>query len=276
LERRALEGFEQAKAQHMSVQLAAQAFEHDRSKAGGLLAGGLAYRIFLWEIPLSLFLVSLFGLVSELSDADPADLARQSGMTAALSGAIAQAVEASNKGRVGLLILGAVLTIWAGRGVVRGLQLVCALAWGERGPRRSSLIGSLLVTALGLGALAYQAFLPKIGSILGIPGPVMFAIGLAGSIALMTWVLVLLPHGDATWQALLPGAVLLGVGFRLLGLAVSTYFAYRLDRSDDLYGSLAIAVVMMLYLFVIARLFVAAQFLNASLHRRRAEPAPAA
>jgi uncharacterized BrkB/YihY/UPF0761 family membrane protein len=66
------------------------------------------------------------------------------------------------------------------------------------------------------------------------------------------------------------------VGFRLLGLAVSTYFAYRLDRSDDLYGSLAIAVVMMLYLFVIARLFVAAQFLNASLHRRRAEPAPAA
>ena len=58
-----------------------------------------------------------------------------------------------------------------------------------------------------------------------------------------------------------------GVGIRLLGLAASTYFARRLDRTSDLYGALGIAIVMMLYLFLLARLFVAAQFLNATLHR---------
>jgi uncharacterized BrkB/YihY/UPF0761 family membrane protein len=83
----------------------------------------------------------------------------------------------------------------------------------------------------------------------------------------------LLPSADVTWTSILPGALPVGVGVRLLGLAVSTYFAYRLDHSNDLYGALGLAVVMMLFLFLIARLFVAA--LNSTLHRRR-EPLPSA
>ena len=91
----------------------------------------------------------------------------------------------------------------------------------------------------------------------------------------MLW---LLPKDGAPWTALLPGAVLFGVGMRALGLGAATYFAYRLDHSGDLYGAIGIAIVMMLYLFVVARLFVAAQFLNATLYRRshrsaEAEPA---
>lgn len=77
------------------------------------------------------------------------------------------------------------------------------------------------------------------------------------------------PPGDAPWEAVLPGAILFGVGIRALGLAASTYFAVRLDRTSDLYGALGIAIVMMLYLFVLARLFVAAQFLNSTQYRRR-------
>jgi uncharacterized BrkB/YihY/UPF0761 family membrane protein len=82
----------------------------------------------------------------------------------------------------------------------------------------------------------------------------------------MLW---LLPKADAPWTALLPGAVLFGVAMRVLGLAAATYFAYRLDHSGDLYGALGIAIVMMLYLFLVARVFVAAQFLNATLYRGR-------
>ena len=40
------------------MRLVVQAFESDRRRAGGLLAGGLAYKVFLWLIPLVLFLVS--------------------------------------------------------------------------------------------------------------------------------------------------------------------------------------------------------------------------
>jgi uncharacterized BrkB/YihY/UPF0761 family membrane protein len=79
-----------ARERHASVRLVVQAFESDRRRAGGLLAGGLAYKVFLWLIPLVLFLVSAFGLVVDLAGDDPADLARQTGMTAALASAISQ------------------------------------------------------------------------------------------------------------------------------------------------------------------------------------------
>jgi uncharacterized BrkB/YihY/UPF0761 family membrane protein len=272
LEGRARREFDRAREQHASVRIAVQAFESDRKRAGGLLAGGLAYRIFLWQIPLALFLVSALGLATELSGEDPADLARETGMTAALAGAISQAVAASQSARWWLLVLGAFLTIWAGRGVYRGARLVSELAWEARAPRGSSLKGSLAVTGFGLLALALQAFLPKLSDVLDAPAVLRFIMGLVLASALAFFVLWLLPRAGAPWTSFVPGAALVGVGMRLLGLAAATYFAYRLDHSDDLYGALGLAVVMMLFLFLVARVFVAAQFLNATLHRRRHLP----
>jgi uncharacterized BrkB/YihY/UPF0761 family membrane protein len=270
-ERRARETYEQARARYTAVQLAAEAFDRDRARAGGLLAGGLAYRIFIWEIPLALFLVSALGLTAEFAGADPADLAREAGLSAAMVATVAQGVAASEQGRWWLLFLGAFLTVWAGRGVFRGLRLVSQLAWGERAPPQSTLKGSLAVTGLGLGLIAIQAFLPTLSDALGLPGVAQLLLGLVVATVVLTWALSLLPRADARWTAVIPGAVVLGVGFRLLGLAASTYFAYRLESSSDLYGALGIAIVFMLYLFLVARLFVAAQFLNATLYRRHAE-----
>ena len=196
-------------------------------------------------------------------------------MTAAMAVTVAQGVAASEQGRVWFLLLGAGLTLWAGRGVVRGFRLVGQLAWGARAPQQSSLKGSLVVTGFGLGIIAIQALLPKLSAVLGLPGFVHLILGLILATAALTWALSLLPRADAPWSAVVPGAVLLGVGLRMLGLAASTYFAYRLDHSNDLYGALGLAVVMMLYLFVVARIFVAAQFLNATLHRRREPSADA-
>jgi uncharacterized BrkB/YihY/UPF0761 family membrane protein len=269
LEERAREEFERAREQHASVRIAVETFENDRARAGGLLAGGLAYRIFLWLIPLALFLVSAFGFVSDLADEEPSDLARRSGMTAALAGAIAKAVSSSDSARWWLLILGAFLTVWAGRGVYRGVRLVSELAWDARAPRVGSLKASLLVTGFGLLTVALQAFLPKVSETLNVPAVLQFVLGVALASAASLLILWLLPKGDAPWTALLPGAVLFGVAMRVLGLAAATYFAYRLDHSGDLYGALGIAIVMMLYLFIVARVFVAAQFLNATLFRRR-------
>jgi uncharacterized BrkB/YihY/UPF0761 family membrane protein len=269
-EQRARETYEQARARHLSVQMVAEAYERDRARAGGLLAGGLAYRIFLWELPFALFLVSALGLTAELAGADPADLARESGLTAATASTVARAVSASEQGRLWFLLLGAFLTVWAGRGVFRGFRLVSQLAWGERAPAQSSLKGSLAVTGIGVGLIAIQALLPALSDALALPGFVHLLLGLALATTALIWALSLLPRADARWTAVVPGALVLGVGLRLLSLAASTYFAYRLEHSSDLYGSMGIAIVLMLYLFLIARLFVAAQFLNATLYKRQA------
>ena len=103
------------------------------------------------------------------------------------------------------------------------------------------------------------------------PWFVHFILGLLLAVAAFSWGLSLLPRADAPWTAVIPGAIVLGVGLRLLGLAGSTYFASRLEHASDLYGSLSMAIVMMPYLFLIARLFVAAQFMNATLQRRGAK-----
>jgi uncharacterized BrkB/YihY/UPF0761 family membrane protein len=269
LGQRARQEFEMARDRHVSVRLAVDAFEKDRARAGGLLAGGLAYRVFLWQIPLALFLVSAFGLVTQLADERPSDLAREVGMTAALAGAIARAVSASDAARWWLLILGAFLTLWAGRGVYRGARLVSELAWDARSRPVSSLKASLLVTWFGLLLVALQLLLPKVTEGLGVPWILRFVFGVVLASALSLWILWLLPKDGAPWTALVPGALLFGVGMRALGLAAATYFAYRLDHSGDLYGAIGIAIVVMLYLFVVARVFVAAQFLNATLYRRR-------
>jgi uncharacterized BrkB/YihY/UPF0761 family membrane protein len=270
-ERRARESFEHARTRYMAVQLVTEAFEHDRMRAGGLLAGGLAYRIFLWEIPFALFMVSLFGVATDLAGADPADVAHEAGLTASLAATISQGVAASERGRLWFLLLGAVLTIWAGRGVFRGTRLVSQLAWGARAAPQSSLKGSLVIAGFGLAITTLQTLLPWLFGALDLPGILNFVLAVTAATALFAFGLSLLPRADAPWRAVLPGAILLGVALRLLGLAAATYFAYRLDRKEDLYGALAIAIVLMLYLYLVARLFVAAQFLNATLHRRGAE-----
>jgi uncharacterized BrkB/YihY/UPF0761 family membrane protein len=71
------------------------------------------------------------------------------------------------------------------------------------------------------------------------------------------------------WTALVPGAGLFAVGFLAFTLAVSLYFAPRAARASTVYGSLGLALVLLVSLFLFARLAVAAAELNATLWERR-------
>ena len=73
-----------------------------------------------------------------------------------------------------------------------------------------------------------------------------------------------LPHRATTWQRLLPGAALVAVGAEVLHFAVILYIAPKLGRSSELYGTLGSATVVLLWLYLVARLIVAGAFLNAA------------
>jgi uncharacterized BrkB/YihY/UPF0761 family membrane protein len=100
-----------------------------------------------------------------------------------------------------------------------------------------------------------------------------------GSMAIVTAIvlggLLLLPHGERRWLALVPGALVFALALRLLSLATSFYFAPKLGRVHDLYGSHGIAIVILLSLFLIARAWVVCQFLNATIAGVRVSPASA-
>ena len=93
------------------------------------------------------------------------------------------------------------------------------------------------------------------------------------------WVVVSLrlPHRDADWKALLPGALLMAVGLQVLHAATLWFVVPKLDKSSSLYGPLGGVATLLFWMYMAGRLVVTAPILNASLHeerrRKRGEPA---
>ena len=78
-----------------------------------------------------------------------------------------------------------------------------------------------------------------------------------------------LPHRDADWTALVPGALLFGIGAEALH-AVAVFFIgpYSLEKQGT-YGALGLAAVLLLGLYFLGRLIVFCAVVNATLWERR-------
>ena len=175
------------------------------------------------------------------------------------------------------LILGGVATLVAAAAVLEVLRWVHLLAW-RMAPSRSrtsawlvlGLIAGVAVVS-GTSTLAEQAradakgLATELTVVLlsaGVQVVVLAALWLALSLAMPR------PSG-VPWTALVPGALLFGAGFQGFSVAVSLWFAPRAARASTLYGSLGVALVLLVSLFLFARLAVAAAELNATLVERR-------
>jgi uncharacterized BrkB/YihY/UPF0761 family membrane protein len=77
--------------------------------------------------------------------------------------------------------------------------------------------------------------------------------------------MAMLPHAGRPWPVVIPGALFFGIVVRGMVLATGIYFADKIGRANDLYGSLGVAIVMLLWLYLLAWGWVAAQFLNAGI-----------
>jgi membrane protein len=154
--------------------------------------------------------------------------------------------------------------------LIRALRVAFVLAWEEPFGRRPHLLrdGAVLSLAL-ITALAGQAGIEYLRHKTGVGVSLLLAlvpVALGG--CLWVGISLLLPHAQAHWRALVPGAALFAVGVAALHLATVFYFAPRLARAPALYGSLGTAATLLVWLFVIARIAVASAFLNATSWRR--------
>ncbi len=66
--------------QHDLVDAALEAADLDRRRAGGLLAGGIAFRAFIWLLPATLLATGILGIVHRASPESPQELATDSGL----------------------------------------------------------------------------------------------------------------------------------------------------------------------------------------------------
>jgi uncharacterized BrkB/YihY/UPF0761 family membrane protein len=245
--------------------------DRDRRVVGNVLAGAVAFRLFVYLLPLMLAVVTVLGIAFGLDPDSPDDLGDSLGLSRYVVESVTTASQESHRS---LWVL-VPLTLWAiytgGVGAAKVLHATHALAWDQpverlRHPALAALVafGSATAVVASIGTL--QA-LREESEGLGLGFVVLEVAALVG-VALV--VDLLLPrHPAARPRDLLPGAVLLGGGLWLLHVVSAYFLAYRIASSSELYGSLGVAAALLAWLFVLGRLLVGSAVLNATLWQRR-------
>jgi uncharacterized BrkB/YihY/UPF0761 family membrane protein len=269
-------GIERARSRSHLVDTVVGVVRRERPVAVGILAASLAFRLFALAIPLVYVVVAGLGFVGAASG-EPTRPERGDRLGELIAGSIAVAARSSDRGRWLALTFGGLATLVAGAGVLEVLRWIHVLAWrvapsrGRPSPRLLlGLVGSIMVLAATsavaerarAGARGLASELTVILVTAGVQVVVLALLWLALSLAL--------PRPAAVpWTALVPGALLFAGGFQGFNLAVTLYFAPRAARASTVYGSLGMALTLLVSLFLFARLAVAAAELNAALWERR-------
>jgi membrane protein len=180
------------------------------------------------------------------------------------------------------LLVGLWLVLWTSRSAVSALRLIHRIAWDqEELPKMRQFTAPIVFSGIMLAAF-FGSFL---NGRLATRGVVLTVIEWVAVIAInfaaVVFAMSLLPRAGRPWPVVLPGALLFTVVVRGMLIASSVYFAGKLDRVDDLYGSLGIAIVVLLWLYILAWGWIAATFINAGIAgvtggRPLAEPHPSA
>jgi uncharacterized BrkB/YihY/UPF0761 family membrane protein len=252
------------------------AFEREQVSGAGLLAGGLAYRLFFWLVPFGLLIAAIASFWITEDRSSLTTTAKSFGLSGVATHSALSAVQSGAHARWYLLLAGLTFMGYFGLGAVRALRVAAFVAWRikptrlRRPFRASATFSGLLI--LGLAATLLTSWLREHHPAIGVPAT-------AGTIfvylAIALYAFDLLPHDEGvTWRSQFPGAALAACGVTAVHVFTVYYLAIKLERSPKLYGALGAATVVLLGLFLIARVVISGMFLNATLARRATGPAP--
>ena len=265
---RAMRGrLEAARSHSRALDVSFDVIERDSDIGGGILGGALAYRLFVFFLPLAFLLVASLGLLSNWFDVSPEQIGKDVGVVSLVTKEIAASSQTASSWWVALVSAG--VLVYVTTVLHRAVAIVHALAW-QRSAAAAKTERSLGVFVLGLAA---QLVLSA-GT-----GPLRPPTGLENILVLIAYPLAIgaiwlgmslrLPHGAAGWRDLVPGAALYGVGL----LVIHIFNVYLLDRLHEsrtsTYGTLGAAAAVLLGFYFIGRLIVGTAVLNATLHERR-------
>ncbi len=229
-----------------------------------VLAGHLAFRVFIFIIPLLLVIVSALGLASS-SGVDVAAEGERLRMGQALAQSIGDASQDAEGDTVQFAVIGSIALLSATSGLVAALRLVVAAAWEipvKAAPKNKIktmgwVVPGVVVILLGIGIRQWLSskglLLEGFGALIGISFNTLTILGLF-------WIL---PRRCKHLTDLVPGAIAAAAGFTALNLAGAVYFTGRLQKSSEVYGALGVAVTVLLYLFFLGQVVVLASLVNA-------------
>jgi uncharacterized BrkB/YihY/UPF0761 family membrane protein len=264
---------EAVRQNHRSVDAVVHMADRDIEIGGAIMAGALAYRIFVWLLPFGLVLVGGIGVAADAADESSASAANSLGLQGIVSHSVSQASGGSSRWYA--ILIGIPILVWASRGLLKALIVVHRLVWGDvrrevAKPTVGATVRILLLFAtyfaIREGVRAFESWSGSfvLGTVIGL------------LLVFLWWMLVSirLPHRGAPWHALLPGAVIIALGFELVADVGTHLIAPRISSSESAYGALGVAATLLLGLFIISRLVVASAVVNATAWERRSEGAP--
>jgi uncharacterized BrkB/YihY/UPF0761 family membrane protein len=264
----ALKGWvEEARGRSAALDATFETIERDSHIGGGMLAGALSYRLFVFALPLAFFLVSGLGLLANALGVHPNVIVDSVGMAGVVTKQVAGATGPSNWW---VALTSFLALVYVTRVLLRALAIVHSLAWKgsaasvKVSPRSLGIFGAAIVGQIalvaGVGAVNHQS------AIGGIVTFIAFVIALAG-----IWLMVSLelPHSSAGWTDLNPGSLFYAVGIVGVQIFNVLILGKLLQEKSTTYGALGIAAALLLGLFFMGRVMVGAAVLNVTLYERR-------
>ncbi len=249
------------------VDVAVRTYRRDREIAGTVVGSALAFRLFLFFVPLLLFIVGLAGFLASWVDAD--DVANDAGVSGGLAKQIRTAFDQPGSTRWAAVLLGLFGIVSTGRTLSKVMVASSSLAWRLPATTKASLkvVGGLvgLIAAIGLVAALMNRMRAEFG--LGVTGVTFLAV-LAAYVLGWLAVSLLLPRATSDPGVLLPGAVLVGATLTAMQVVSQLYLPGRIGRASELYGAVGTTIVTLGWFFIAGRAMVLSMCLDAVIHER--------
>jgi uncharacterized BrkB/YihY/UPF0761 family membrane protein len=257
------------RSRHGWIDATFELVDRDGEVAGGIIAGALAYRLFIWLLPLGLVFVGGLGVIADAVSKTPKAVGSNLGLGGIVSSSLQSASNSHSPWYA--LIVGVPILLYATRSVLRVLIGTHRLAWGDVQDARpkptyvdaAKLLG-VMIALFVLAGFASWARARSHGA--GLVATIGVIVGFAG---IWLWTSAKLPHRDAGWVDLVPGAIAVGIGLGILQL-VSAYLLgpYALQKQGT-YGALGLAAALLLGLWALGRLVIGGAEINATLWERK-------
>ncbi len=230
----------------------------------GYLAALISYYAFFSLFPLLLVMVTILGFVLR---GHPALLGQVEQTVRTRVPVIDPNQIHSLHGSAIAFAIGLVLTLVAGIGVIQALQHAMDEVWGVPPRGRPNFIASRLKALTMLAVLGVATLAATAVSGIGGLGPAFVIIGEAGSVVLNIVIVAVafkvLTSAQLSWGDVLPGAAVAGVALTILQTAGSLYVAHQLKHASQTYGTFAVVIGLLSWLFLGAQITIYAAEINA-------------
>ena len=263
------EQLEAARSTSPTVGFAFDALSYDTDTGAPVLAAALGFRVFLFQVPYACVFVIIAGFVADLSGRDPSSFFHGRGITRLTAHSVSTAAQLSGWARLSALVLAVYALFLSARSFLKVVNIVHALVWDVPRTRLArantaalafiGLITILLALSLAITALRGHT---AIGEIIAL---VLYTIG---PFALWWYASWWLPHPDCPLIALAPGAALFAIGVEVLHVVTVVWFPHYIASKSEVYGTIGVAVVLLLWAYLLGRIITLAVVLNAALWAR--------